>query len=112
METHLKIASALAWALDNSIGFGKFRFGASALIDLIPGIGDLLDAILSMYLVWIGVKMGLPQTKLLQMLLNIGINFSLGLIPVLGDVGYFFYKSNMRNLKILKNYHSKTIERE
>jgi hypothetical protein len=104
MEQHLKMATFMANFLDNSAKIGGLRFGASAVIDLIPGIGDFIDAFLSLYLVWIALQLQIPTLQIIRMLFNIFVNFILGLIPVVGDVGYFFYKANLRNLAILKQY--------
>lgn len=103
---HLKIASFIANALDNQFNFLGFRFGLSALIDLIPGVGDVVDAALSFYLVWIGIQMGLPSDKVALMVGNVVLNFVIGLIPVIGDVAYLFRKANMRNLAILQEFAS------
>src|SRR6187200_2508533 len=45
----------LAWLLDNSIPvpfLGGRRFGADAIIGLIPGFGDLASAGLGLFVVW------------------------------------------------------------
>ncbi len=106
MEDHLKAASVFAYLLDARFKIFKFRFGIASLIDLIPGFGDSLAALLSLYLIWIGIRMGLPPEKLNRMFLNILISFFIGLLPVIGDVGYLFYRPNLKNLAILKE-HSK-----
>lgn len=75
MKTHLQVATRLANLLDNRFQLGAYRFGFSALLNLIPGIGDLMDAVLSLYLVWIAFQMAVPARILLQMVGNIAINF-------------------------------------
>ncbi|MGI8420132.1 MAG: DUF4112 domain-containing protein [Candidatus Levyibacteriota bacterium] len=107
MGNHLKAASVLANLLDNQFGFGGFRFGLNSVIDLIPGIGDVVAALLSLYLVWIALEMHLPRLKIVQMLWNILINFLIGLIPFLGDAAYIFRKANLKNLRIIQDYAKK-----
>lgn len=104
MESHLKAASILSNLLDNQFDIGGVRFGLNSFVDLVPVFGDIVAAILSLYLVWIAVKMQLPRLKIIQMLSNILINFLIGLIPVIGDAAYIFRKANMKNLAILKEY--------
>lgn len=104
MDTHLRVASLLANALDNSFSIAGFRFGLSFFIDLIPGVGDILDAVLSLYLVWIGMQLHLPAGKLIRMIWNIAVNFVIGLLPFIGDAAYLFRKANMKNLHILREY--------
>ena len=110
MENQLYIASLLANLLDNKFNLFGFRFGASAVIDLVPGLGDILNALLSCYIVWIAIQMPIPKTKIAEMIWNILFSFLIGLIPVLGDAAYIFYKPNSRNLAILKRYENTIFE--
>ena len=107
VENHLKFADFLAHFLDASFNIGSFRFGASALIDLIPGLGDIVATVLSLYLIWLGVKMEIPTHALARMIGNVLLRFVFGLIPFAGDLAYFFYKTNMKNLDILRQYAGK-----
>ena len=106
MENHLRFASLLANALDNSIGIWKFRFGLSAVFDLVPGLGDFIDVFLSLYLVWIALRLNVPKIRIAAMVWNICINFVIGMIPLFGDAVYFFRKTNLKNLKIIQDYVS------
>ena len=110
MENQLYIASLLANLLDNKFNLFGFRFGVSAVIDLIPGLGDIFDVLLSCYIVWIAIQMHIPKTKIAQMIWNILFSFSIGLIPLVGDAVYIFYKPNLRNLKILKSFDNTILE--
>ena len=109
MENHLKVASVVANLLDNRFNFFGVRFGIDGIIGLIPGAGDILVTALSLYLVWIGLKMKLPTLKIIAMIGNVVVNFLIGLVPVFGDATNFFYRANMRNLKILKDYANRNI---
>lgn len=104
METHLKIASAVANLLDNSFEIFGRRFGINGLLGLLPGLGDLIPALLSFYLVWVGTKMNLPKTEIARMMGNIMFNFFVGLIPLVGDYVDFFNHANLKNLAILRKY--------
>jgi len=99
-------ATTLAYMLDNLFGFGKYRFGLSAVIDLVPGLGNIIDTLLSMYIVWIAQEMKIPKTLIAKMLGNIAINFAIGLLPIAGDAVYFLRKVNTKNVKLLKEYIS------
>lgn len=104
MNPHLKVATKLANLLDNRFQLGPYRFGWSAIINIIPGIGDVMDAILSLYIVWIAFQLKAPARLLLQMLGNITLNFVVGAVPILGDLIYVFRKVNLRNLHLLQTY--------
>lgn len=93
-----------AQLLDNQFEFLGIRFGVNALLDLFPEIGDLLAAILSLYLIWIALQMHVPKVKILKMIQNILINFFIGVIPIVGDIAYVFRKANIKNLRILQQY--------
>jgi hypothetical protein len=110
MKNKIYLASLLANLLDNKFKLFGFRFGVSAVIDLIPGLGDILDALLSCYIVWIAIQMPIPKTKIAEMIWNILFSFLIGLIPLVGDTAYIFYKPNLRNLKILKSFDNTILE--
>jgi Domain of unknown function (DUF4112) len=110
MKNRVHVASLLSNILDNQFKLFGLRFGVSAIIDLIPGLGDILDVLLSSYIVWVAIRMHIPKTKIAQMVWNIFFSFLIGLIPVIGDAAYIFYKPNSRNLAILKRYENTIIE--
>ena len=109
MKNYLKIASAMANLLDNKFKILGMRFGIDSLLGLIPGGGDLVSLILAMYIVWIGIKMRLPQDKVALMIGNVLMDFGVGLIPILGDIADVAFKSNLKNLEILKQHSDQQI---
>ncbi|NVK54113.1 MAG: DUF4112 domain-containing protein [Alteromonadaceae bacterium] len=99
-------AQKLANLLDTSIKlpFINFRIGADALVGLIPGIGDVLMLLVSLRIVMLGKKLGLPKGQLKVMVRNCVMDFGLGFIPVVGDIVDFFYKANQANVRIMEKY--------
>ncbi len=79
-----------------------WRFGLSAIIDLVPGIGDVATAIIALYLLVSAVRYRVPKITLLRMALNIAIDFIVGLVPLAGDLFSIWWKPNMRNLNLLR----------
>ena len=79
-----------------------WRFGLDALVGLVPGVGDTLTTIASFYILVAGVRYGVPKVTLLRMALNIGIDYVVGAIPFIGDTFDFFWKSNSKNIDLLK----------
>jgi len=104
MKYHLKNAERIAKLLDSKFNILGLKFGIEPLIGAIPIIGDNITFIMSLYLVWIGVKMSIPKKELQKMTLNILVDYVVGIIPIFGDVADFFYKANDRNFKILSKY--------
>ena len=94
----------LAFYLDDLFripGIG-WRFGLDAIIGLIPSVGDTLTSLASFYILLAGVRYGVPKITLLRMALNIGIDYLLGSIPVVGDAFDFFWKSNDMNMRLIR----------
>ncbi len=92
--------------LDASIGlpFTKFKIGLDPILGLVPGLGDVVTTIFSAYIIVMAARFGLPWRILRQMLLNVGLEFVVGSIPVVGDIFDAFYKSNIRNLGLLEQH--------
>lgn len=78
------------------------KVGLDAIVGLIPFAGDLLTAMMGIYAVWEARNLGLPRWKQWRMIANIGIDTAIGTIPVAGDLFDFLYRSNTRNLKIIR----------
>jgi hypothetical protein len=110
MEKHITIAEAITDLLENRFTILNYRFGLDPLLGLIPGLGDALALIFSLYLVWIGIQMRLPGEKIEAMVRNILIDFFIGLIHFLGEVGDFVFKANSKNLKILRSHSPRIVE--
>ncbi|WP_200901930.1 DUF4112 domain-containing protein [Microvirga vignae] len=80
------------------------RFGADALLNLVPGVGTLTSKGMSAYLIWQAHRLGVPTSILLRMIGNVGVDFVISAIPVVGWVGDVFYRSNLRNMALLRNH--------
>lgn len=104
MEKHYNAAESLTKLLDNQFSVLGFKFGLDPIIGVIPWVGDLLTFALSLYIIWIGHRMNIPQEKLVKMINNTLTDFVLGIIPVVGDVSDFVYKANSKNMKILREH--------
>lgn len=79
-----------------------WRFGLDALIGLIPGFGDTATSLVSFYILAAGVRYRVPKITLLRMGFNIGIDYVVGSLPLVGDVLDAWWKSNRKNLDLLK----------
>jgi hypothetical protein len=85
----------------------RIRLGLDSIVGLVPGIGDLASALVSSYIVWEARRLGLPRWKVARMVANIAVDTTIGAIPLVGDVMDVFFKSNRRNLKILRDHLDK-----
>ncbi|HEX2862446.1 MAG TPA: DUF4112 domain-containing protein [Lacunisphaera sp.] len=95
----------LTWLLDRSIPIGKYRIGLDPIIGLIPGLGDWIGAMLSMYVMYEGARLGAPKRILLRMTGNILVETIIGAVPVLGDFFDFVWQANTRNLALIRAHH-------
>ncbi len=81
--------------------------GLDVLLDFIPGVGPTVAAGLGAYLAWEAKNLGMSKWQLARMGGNIGVDWLLGLIPLVGAVPDFFFRSNTRNLRIIKRHLDK-----
>ena len=80
------------------------KIGLDVLLDLVPGIGDAAGAVLGAYMVWEARNLGMSKTQMARMFGNVGVDFVLGIIPWVGAIPDYFFRSNSRNLKIIKRH--------
>ena len=83
---------------------GGFRFGLAGIIGLIPGIGDIIDGLVSLYIIHRAIQLGVPRVTIARMMVNVGIEGVVGALPFIGDFFDVVFKANLRNYQILKNH--------
>lgn len=95
----------LGYLMDKSIPLpGGLRIGLDGLIGLIPGVGDALTSTVSGWIILQARSAGAPTSLILRMLLNVFVDFLVGLIPLAGDLFDFAFKANVRNVRLLEQY--------
>ncbi|WP_254605210.1 DUF4112 domain-containing protein [Sphingomonas bacterium] len=77
------------------------RIGLDVILDALPVAGDTIGALLGLYMVWEARNLHMSKFQIARMVGNVGFDWLLGLIPFLGAVPDFFFRSNSRNLKII-----------
>lgn len=102
----LRRLERLTWLLDRAIPVGRFRVGLDPVIGLIPGVGDSIGAVLSLYVLYEGARLGAPAHVLFRMTGNILLETILGAIPFLGDAFDFLWQANARNIRLIHRYHA------
>jgi hypothetical protein len=80
----------------------SWRFGLDGLVGLVPGVGDTLTTLVSFYVLAAGVRYRVPKVTLLRMAANVGVDYLLGAVPLLGDLFDFAWKSNQKNIELLR----------
>ncbi len=96
----------IGWLLDRSIRIPGTRitFGLDPLVGLIPGIGDLLGGLFSLYIILEAARLGAPRPLLARMGWNVALDTLVGEVPILGDLFDVGFKSNVRNLALLDQH--------
>ena len=98
---------ALARWLDYAFALpGGFRFGVASIIGLIPGIGDAVDGLISLYIVSRAIQLGVARVTIARMLVNVGIEALAGSVPFAGDLFDVVFKANRRNYQLLRDHIS------
>ena len=85
----------------------KIPIGLDALAGLIPVAGDLITAAMGAWIVWEGRNLGMPKWQLWRMAANVGFDTAIGAVPLVGDVFDFAFRSNSKNLRIIKRHLDK-----
>jgi hypothetical protein len=100
-DEHLEL---LARVLDDAFAVPgtNIRFGLDAIVGLIPGLGDLVTSAMSFLIVFAAWQRGLPRVTVARMVGNIAVDTLLGAMPIVGDLFDLAWKSNKKNMALLK----------
>ena len=97
---------SLATLLDRAVKIPgtNIRFGLDALLGLVPGVGDLATGALSVYVITRAGRLGVPRAVMSRMLGNVLMDVVAGSVPVAGDVFDVAWRSNSRNVDLLRRH--------
>ena len=85
----------------------RIPVGLDAIVGLIPVIGDAVTVAMGAYIVWEGRNLGMSKWQVWRMAGNVVVDAAVGAIPLIGDAADFVFRSNSRNLKIIKRHLDK-----
>jgi hypothetical protein len=80
------------------------RVGLDSLVGLVPVVGDIATAAMGAWIVWEARNLGMSKWQLTRMAANVGVDTLVGAIPFAGDLFDFLYKSNTKNLRIIRKH--------
>src|SRR5438105_10153178 len=97
---------ALATLLDTAfiLPGTNVRFGLDAIIGLVPGIGDAITTVMSLYIVHEARQLGAPRHVILRMVANVMLDGIVGAVPVVGDAFDVLWRANRRNMRLLQSW--------
>lgn len=85
----------------------NYPVGLDSIVGLVPVLGDIVTTAMGAYIVWEARNLDLPKWKIWRMAGNVGFDALLGVVPVVGDAADFLFRSNTRNLRIVKKHLDK-----
>lgn len=85
----------------------KIPFGLDTVVGLVPVLGDVVTAAMGAYIVWEARNLGMSKWQLVRMAANVGIDTAIGAVPLVGDVFDLVWRSNSKNLRIIKKHLDK-----
>jgi hypothetical protein len=85
----------------------KRQVGLDVILDFVPLVGDAVAAVLGAYIIWEAKNLGMSKWQMSRMAGNVGVDFLLGLIPWVGAIPDFFFRSNTRNLRLIRRHLDK-----
>ena len=78
--------------------------GLDFIIGLVPVVGDIVATAMGGWIVWEARNLGMSKWQLARMAANVGFDTVLGAVPLVGDAADFFFRSNSRNLKLIRKH--------
>ena len=85
----------------------RIPVGLDSIAGLIPVAGDMITAAMGAWMVWEARNLGMSKWHLTRMAANVGIDTVLGMVPVAGDAFDFLWRSNSKNLRIIRKHLDK-----
>jgi hypothetical protein len=80
------------------------HYGLDPILGLVlPGVGDILGALIGLYIVSIAKRRGLSKAVIARMLFNLALDTLLGAVPIVGDAADFVFRANDKNLRLLES---------
>jgi len=97
--------------MDEAVGIPgtKFRFGLDPLLSLVPGIGDVISALLSAWIVAGALRHRVPMRTICLMVFNILLDMTVGEIPLLGNLFDMAFEENVINMRLLMRHRNRQL---
>ena len=78
--------------------------GLDVIIGLVPVVGDIVATAMGGWIVWEARNLGMSKWQLARMTANVGVDTVIGAIPLIGDAADIFFRSNSRNLRLIRKH--------
>ncbi len=102
LQADVARAAALAKLMDSQVEVMGIKFGADAVLGLVPGIGDAVAMAISCYPIHLARKHDLGRVVQARMAKNVLIDGVVGIVPLVGDIFDVVFKANIKNVRLLE----------
>jgi hypothetical protein len=80
------------------------RLGLDVILDFVPVGGSVVAAAMGTWIAWEARNLGVSRGTIVRMGGNIGVDMLLGAIPFVGAIPDYFFRSNTRNVKLVRRW--------
>jgi hypothetical protein len=103
-QTDLAKLQALANLMDSAfqVPGTPVRVGLDGILGLIPGAGDTVSALMSVYILYEARRLGISRLTLNRMATNVALDALVGTVPFAGDLFDVHWKANQKNVQLLR----------
>ncbi|MEX0607118.1 MAG: DUF4112 domain-containing protein [Halofilum sp. (in: g-proteobacteria)] len=110
----LERARRMAHLLDSAfrVPGTSWRIGLDPILGLVPGLGDVATVVPALWILEVARRVGVPRRTRLRMLANLGIDMTVGAVPLLGDLADARYRANLRNIALIDRHLARQAARE
>ncbi|MEA2239228.1 MAG: hypothetical protein QOC81_3952 [Thermoanaerobaculia bacterium] len=84
------------------------RVGLDAGLSLIPGVGEVIGAVLSSWIIVGALRHRVPMMRIGRMVLYVLLDMSVGSIPIAGTIFDWLFEENVINLNALLLHRDRT----
>jgi hypothetical protein len=84
------------------------KIGLDVMLNLVPVAGPMVATAMGGWMMWEARNLGLSRWQRTRMAGNIGTDLLLSAIPWVGAIPDFFFRSNTRNLRIIRRHLDRT----
>jgi hypothetical protein len=105
-EQRLQALRTMSQLLDSAfpVPGTKWRIGLDPILGLFPVLGDLVSPLFTAGILFQARELGIPKVVQLRMIFNVAIDSLFGVVPVVGDLFDFAWKSNDMNMEMLERH--------
>jgi len=104
LNAHIDFARRLTRVMDIRFHIFGIRFGIDPMLDIIPGLGNVVAAGTSAYLLWLAHLLRVPTWVYWRMIWNITADYVLGAVPFVGIIFDVFFRANVKNFALIETY--------